>query len=559
MSRKSLITPTEEQIHCVEMSRDMQDMRIEAYAGATKTTTLKLIAQDNPAKKGLYLAFNKGVVMAAKFPSNVTAKTIHSLAYGTHGRVFKDRLDTRITGRLVADSLGLSDFSGNGQLIMSAADLGSYLLSTVENFCRDLELAIGMEHMPVPDLASMEISAQDIRLFLWNSYKSQAWKLWEKMSSPTSTFPSRHCVYMKLWALSSPIITGFDYILLDEAQDACPLMLAVMRRQRIPVFYVGDRYQQIYSWRGAVNAMSLIDTQRVAYLTKSFRFGHELASMADMLLCAMGADVTLRGNEKVDTQLVELDKPAAILCRTNANVSKWVMEAVLSGDTDFAATGTEDAIEFFASAIALKKGKPGKGKYKLFKSWGELCAYSLTGDGGDLANFVRLEREYGAEFATEALKKVADKTPEKASRVISTAHRAKGCEYSSVMLDDDFRSPLDARYQEEDSRLFYVAMTRAINVLDMTRCEEVFVDLLTHRMGTPLAQKAADVVQEVAPVTTHILSLPPMDFTLTAPVYKPSKRKAATPASRTRLKRIPSWAKKTRYGTSKRKAYAKAC
>lgn len=554
MPRKLSITPTEEQLNCVAMARDMQDMRIEAYAGATKTTTLKLIAHDLSTKRGLYLAFNKSVVLAAKFPSNVTAKTIHSLAYSTHGRVFGRRLDTRITGRLVAEALGLSDFSGNGQLIMSASDLGAYLLTTVEMFCRDLEPAITKEHMPLPDLASMEVSAEDIRTFLWSNYKSQAWKLWEKMSSPTSTFPSRHGVYMKLWALSGPMVTGYDYILLDEAQDACPLMLSVMRRQRIPVFYVGDRFQQIYSWRGAVNAMSLIETDRVAYLTKSFRFGKDLASMADMLLCAMGANVALRGNEAVETHLEEVDRPAAILCRTNANVSKWVMEAVLSGDTDFSATGTEDGLEFFESAVALKKGKSGKGKYKLFKSWGELCAYSQTADGGDLANFVRLEREYGAEFAAESLKKVAKNTPEKASRVISTAHRAKGCEYSSVLLDDDFRGPQDAGYQVEDARVFYVAMTRAIDALDMKRAEEVFMDLLG---GIDARPKVADA--GVASTVVNILPMPAMDFTLTTPVYKPTKRKAATTGVRsTRYKRTGAWSKRKSHGAAKRKTVAKA-
>lgn len=542
MARKIAHTPTDEQIICIDAALKLEDLRIEAYAGAAKTTTLKFISQALSPKKGLYLAFNKSVVLAADFPSNVTAKTVNSVAYAKTGKAFKHRLDTRITGRLVAEALGLSDFSGNGQLIMSASDLGAYLLTTVDRFCRDMEPVLKIDHMPIPELSSMDISAQDIRSFLWNNYQHQAWQLWEKMSSPVGTFPSRHGVYMKLWAISEPVIKGYDFIMFDEAQDADPLMLAVMAHQRVPVFYVGDRFQQIYAWRGAVNAMSKIDTTNVARLTKSFRFGNELASMADMLLCAMGADVSLRGNDAVDTELVELDRPTAILCRTNASVSKWVMDAVRDGDTDFAATGTEEALEFFASAAALKKGKPGKGKYKLFKSWGEICAYSLTDDGGDLASYIHLEREYGADFAANALKKIAGNSMDTARRVISTGHRAKGMEWDSVLLDDDFRSPLDARYQEEDSRLLYVAMTRAIHALDMTRVDTAYVDLLTHG-ATPQREPKVES-RETTRSVMEILAMPAVDFTLTAPVFKPTKRKLPAAGTRATYKRSGTWTRR---------------
>lgn len=552
MTRKFSLKPTDEQIVCIEAASKLEDLRIEAYAGAAKTTTLKLIAQSLSPKKGLYLAFNKSVVLAADFPSNVKARTVNSVAYAKTGKAFKKRLNTRITGRLVAETLGLSDFSGNGQLIMSASDLGAFLLTTIDRFCRDMEPVLKLEHMPMPELKSMEISAESIRLFLWNNYQHQAWKLWEKMSSPTGTFPSRHGVYMKLWAISEPVIKGLDFIMFDEAQDADPLMLAVMARQKIPVFYVGDRYQQIYAWRGAVNAMDKIQTNHVARLTKSFRFGSELASMADMLLCAMGADVTLRGNDDVATELAELDRPTAILCRTNANVTKWVMQAVKAGDTDFAATGSEDALEFFASSAALKKGKPGKGKYKLFKSWGEMFAYSLTSDGADLANYFRIEREYGAEFAAGALKKIADNEPGKVSRVISTAHRAKGMEYSEVLLDDDFRSPLDARYKEEDSRLLYVAMTRAMHALDMTRVDAAFVDMLTH--GTTPQREPKQTEGGAVRSVMDVIALPAVDFTLTTPTFKPSRSKAGTGgAPRTGYKRVGGWTRRKSHGVAKKK------
>ncbi|MFX8098481.1 UvrD-helicase domain-containing protein, partial [Acinetobacter baumannii] len=93
----------------------------------------------------------------------------------------------------------------------------------------------------------------------------------EESQNPQSPGAISHDVYVKLWQLSRPTIPA-DYILFDESQDANGLMLSVLRRQSAQVIYVGDPYQQIYEWRGAVNAMDHIKAQKRA-LTLSFRFG----------------------------------------------------------------------------------------------------------------------------------------------------------------------------------------------------------------------------------------------------------------------------------------------
>ncbi|WP_234841934.1 UvrD-helicase domain-containing protein [Sinorhizobium meliloti] len=72
--------------------------------------------------------------------------------------------------------------------------------------------------------------------------------------------------------------------MLDEAQDTNPVVLDILQRQRGQLIYVGDRYQQIYEWRGAVNAMESIDTDASTYLTTSFRFGDAIAELATKML-----------------------------------------------------------------------------------------------------------------------------------------------------------------------------------------------------------------------------------------------------------------------------------
>lgn len=77
---------TDEQKRIVDLSKSMDKneiLAIQACAGSGKTSTLEEISLANPKQRFLYLAFNKSIATEAreKFPKNVEAKTIHSLAF----------------------------------------------------------------------------------------------------------------------------------------------------------------------------------------------------------------------------------------------------------------------------------------------------------------------------------------------------------------------------------------------------------------------------------------------------------------------------------------------
>jgi len=74
---------TDEQLQAVEAYRSGQDLKVVAVAGSGKTTTLRLMAEADPGKRGLYLAFNRSVreEAARKFPRHVRPYTLHGLAY----------------------------------------------------------------------------------------------------------------------------------------------------------------------------------------------------------------------------------------------------------------------------------------------------------------------------------------------------------------------------------------------------------------------------------------------------------------------------------------------
>jgi superfamily II DNA or RNA helicase len=86
---------TDEQKKCVEKTRHGKDLKIKAFAGSGKTSTLVAISRELLGK-GLYLAYNKAIAADAvkKFPSYVDCKTAHSIAYRATAYQIKDRVRT---------------------------------------------------------------------------------------------------------------------------------------------------------------------------------------------------------------------------------------------------------------------------------------------------------------------------------------------------------------------------------------------------------------------------------------------------------------------------------
>ena len=85
-----------------------------AFAGAGKTTALRLLAEADPSP-ALYLAYNKAAQLQARarFPAHVACRTVHSLAYRAT-RMFEQqhRLERRLAAREVAELLAIPALDG---------------------------------------------------------------------------------------------------------------------------------------------------------------------------------------------------------------------------------------------------------------------------------------------------------------------------------------------------------------------------------------------------------------------------------------------------------------
>src|SRR5699024_7130148 len=109
----------------------------------------------------------------------------------------------------------------------------------------------------------------------------------------------------------------YDTILFDEAQDANPATSHIVLNQKCRKILVGDPHQQIYSFRGADDALNhplLKDSDRLS-LTNSWRFGPAVAKVANEVLYAKREPLQVKGLGSED------EVASAIDGRFNSNVT----------------------------------------------------------------------------------------------------------------------------------------------------------------------------------------------------------------------------------------------
>ena len=184
------------------------------------------------------------------------------------------------------------------------------VLGTVNRFCQSNDPAVSLDHVPQYARLLENQNRHRLRHSRLGGHSANA--LWRRMIDKRDDMPLGHNGYLKAWALTRPILKT-DYILLDEAQDTNPVVLGVLAGQRAQVVYVGDPYQQIYEWRGAVNAMDKMPGCEETALTQSFRFGEAIAAEASRLLATLGEQRQLRGNLETQSVIAAAGAAEAIL------------------------------------------------------------------------------------------------------------------------------------------------------------------------------------------------------------------------------------------------------
>lgn len=471
--------PTDEQTAAADAFHTGHHLALQAGAGTGKTTTLALLAHAT-TRRGRYLAYNRAIAQDARtrFPDTVQCKTAHALAYAAVGHQYTRRLNApRRPAWQTGQALGLTKALRIGDREISQRALSNAVLRTVTRFCHTADDSITRHHVPI--LRGLEDKGHHRELATHLlPFAHKAWTDLHHTDDGAVRFDHDH--YLKIWALTQPKIDA-DFLLLDEAQDTNPVVEQVFLNQRdhAQLVMVGDSAQAIYHWRGAKDVMTGFDGTRLA-LSQSFRFGPHLAAEANRWLHLADAPIRLTGTPAVPTELGPVTQPDAVLCRTNVGAMAQVMTLMAAGHR-VALAGGGDSLQ--ALALAARNLKEGRRTHHpeliLFPSWGDLQDYAAHDPAGrDLQPLVNLVDTHGADAILAAVARLA---PEPHAQVtVSTAHKAKGREWSRVLIADDFARPQDPigddhtgatpppdPVDDAEARLAYVAVTRTRQRLDL--------------------------------------------------------------------------------------------
>ncbi|XP_053718510.1 F-box DNA helicase 1 isoform X1 [Synchiropus splendidus] len=488
-------------------------VKIKAFAGTGKTTTLVQYAEQFPHLRFLYVAFNKSVASEARkrFPHNVDCRTAHSLAYKDTGVWY--RLNDKLTFNHNPFTISTVLPKGRGGFTKA-----KIVMNTLNTFMASTDETITTRHVP----NSRVIEGDDWIVF--SEYEKQmfvedARHIWSKMKelkeTKTLAYHMTHDGYLKLWQLQTPkpqLDHLYDVIFIDEAQDCTPAIMDVLLSQRCGKVLVGDPHQQIYTFRGAVNALDCVDHTHIYYLTQSFRFGSEIAYVGATILsvCKKVRKILVGGKQRgsvlgepAATALASItaakkhgNGTTAILSRCNLSVFDRAVHLI---DTNplcqlhfiggLGSVGLNMIMEIW-QLFNGNEHKPNHFKEPLIRCFAKahhpyqaLKNYASKTEDHNLEGKLKIVEKYHERIPdlVTHLKKCFVEDFSEADFILGTVHKAKGLEFDTVLITDDFVAVPCAKHQMKDHTAFslsripadewnllYVAVTRARTVMIMT-------------------------------------------------------------------------------------------
>lgn len=494
--------PTPQQQSCIAAAVDsaIEMLKVEACAGSGKTSTLVMMAEALPVPS-LYLAFNKVTATEAseKFPKHVECRTTHSMAYAAHGKKLSEKLsrpqgkyvNVAGTGSEIARFYKIDNVQVDVDTMVPASFIGLLVKETVARFEQSADSAVKDEHIPTMELKQKcHDNAHSVR-YVKRIVLIAAEKLWADRTDVKSPVLASHDTYLKLYQLSKPVFGGKQAVYVDEFQDTTPCVLDIIMNQRgrMKIVMVGDARQAIYAWRGAVNAMQMVEAPARG-LTKSFRYGQAIADIATAVL---EGDMVITGNENIaslakcyDDRLegvpgntpnaredlggVVKSKPYTRLFRTNSALLGSAVAAIKQGRKVALEIDVKDFVKFLESAMSLKDGNLKGVKHDsllAFTTWEEMMAESKADP-----NIGRVAKAVNDGYATEWINVLnSHKNATNPDITFTTAHKSKGREWSQVIVENDFKSCFNddgdwTGLSVEEQNLLYVACTRAIDRLE---------------------------------------------------------------------------------------------
>ena len=439
----SKFPPTEEQKKIVDAIMTGGDVIVQALAGTGKTSTLVLAAKrilaENPAKKLLYIVFNKETAEEAqgRMPQNVDSRTMDNIVYSMLPDNHKER--NKLSSVFKINERSLIDYTDYVNLFeyyqyepvtvsirgtettLGRNDLVQEIREAVDRFAISADDVLTEKHFTkkTPFYDTVPPILVEYAKKMWKDVSTE--EGWDPSSKKLSRIDYSHM--LKAWALTKPqfadgLNSGStstkqfkdrknDMFFFDEAQDMNPVIVKLLADQEgIQKVYVGDSNQAIYAFRGAVDELNNVKNAKELYLTQTFRFGAKLAGVGNRFLTLLNSKNKVVGKPgEDDGEIVEnMEDPTAIIARSNGGVIDSVFDLLAKGKNPGLNLETYyKAMSYAKSAawlIAANKGTPAYKKPKLhedlagFQNWNEVLKAVQDGKSvGGAMYMVRLLRD----------------------------------------------------------------------------------------------------------------------------------------------------------------------
>jgi hypothetical protein len=458
---------TEEQQHIIISPFD-DILVVEAKAGSGKTHTIVGFAAARPNSKILYLAYGRANKIDAekkfKHLKNVVVKTTHGVSFSQFGAKYSKRFEEHgmeipvLTYAEYCMDVEESNRYRYAYIMSKLLKQFAYSSYTMDEF---LEL-LRLNKREFEDTHKIKI----------NYFLSKITFVWDDLKE-NEDMPYEHDFYLKEFQLENPYLDYYNYILLDEAQDANNCVIDILLQQkRAKKAFIGDSFQQIYAWRGAENALEKMrDNPNVLklQLTKSFRCSAEIAKIALEYLKICDKEQKFIGNENIhDDQ--EKYKDYAIIARSNIQLFQYA--AFETGNSKLYFVGGFNQYNFYdlVDLVRLRYKKEHEEVYirnnffANFSTLDELIAYAESSNEIDILTKIKVSMSIPK--ISEELRKLKSRVvakKEDADIILTTAHKSKGLEWDHVLLLKGFidLSSYKTEFNLEEIYLLYVAITRA--------------------------------------------------------------------------------------------------
>ena len=483
------MTLTKEQDNIINAKEE--SFKINAVAGSGKTTTLLEYAKKNSHLKILYLAYNKSLQVSLQKKlkeynlNHMNVSTIHSLAYQKIS-AYQYNLAHDLKIQVIEKLLNGYEQTFNKRTnYYPVAEYVALIKDLVNFYCNSSLIALDLKLLESYKKHG-DLSAKVLELLNKDEKKALNHLKHILSAMKNKLIDATHDFYLKMFYLNKKVSTnlGYDLILVDEAQDISDVMIGIVEAQECRRIYVGDSFQQIYSFRYAINALNKIELP--AYeLTKSFRFSDTYAKYLEQnlnslyennngkLLKISGLDTITNIGEKA----IDHKKPICVIARSTFGLIQQIVHFI-QDDKKIYFEGGYGSYSFMNQTVYsifhLKEKKNDKitvDEIKDFETIQELEQFAKDTKNQDYLNIIKFINTYGDNIfeINKKIKSQITTKKDEADLIFTTTHKSKGLEYDQVIMADDFitkkelsnpKNKVSFLKLNEELNIYYVAATR---------------------------------------------------------------------------------------------------